>query len=94
MKIIWSSKAEDDLWDIFSYTLEDSPRAAEKVCKIILERIKKLATMPHLGRPGRVAGTKELVLVDIPYIIPYRVKQDNLEVLRIYHTSRKLRKKW
>lgn len=42
-----------------------------------------------MGRPGRVAATREGVLPNFPYIIPYRVKDQWIEILRVFHTSRK-----
>lgn len=42
-----------------------------------------------MGRAGRVAGTRELVVADTPYIIPYRVRGDAVEILRVFHAARK-----
>ncbi|MDP2196877.1 MAG: type II toxin-antitoxin system RelE/ParE family toxin [Rhodocyclaceae bacterium] len=42
-----------------------------------------------MGRPGRVPGTRELVVTRFPYILPYRVREQAVEILRIFHTSRK-----
>lgn len=42
-----------------------------------------------MGRPGRVPGTRELVLPHFPYVIPYRVREQRAEVLHVLHTSRK-----
>jgi len=42
-----------------------------------------------MGRPGRVPGTRELVLPNFPYIIPYRVREQRVEILRVFHTARK-----
>jgi toxin ParE1/3/4 len=48
-----------------------------------------LADNPHMGRPGRVPGTRELVVTRTPYIVPYRVRGDTLEILRVYHGARR-----
>ena len=48
-----------------------------------------LAEQPHQGRAGRVPGTRELVITDTPYIIPYRVVEDTVQILRVLHGKRK-----
>jgi toxin ParE1/3/4 len=48
-----------------------------------------LAENPHIGRPGRVPGTREFVIDKTPYIVPYRVKDNALQILRIYHGARR-----
>ncbi len=42
-----------------------------------------------MGRPGRVLGTRELVVSETPYVIPYRVRQDRLELLAVFHGRQK-----
>ena len=44
---------------------------------------------PDAGRAGRVPGTRELIIGGTPFILPYRVKDDTLQVLRVLHSSRK-----
>ena len=44
---------------------------------------------PAIGRPGRVLGTRELVIGRLPYIVPYRVREKDIEILRVLHTSRR-----
>jgi len=60
---------------------------------MILELIDQVETLltSHvaMGRPGRVVGTRELVIGQLPYIIPYRVRESEIEVLRVLHTSRR-----
>ena len=48
-----------------------------------------LADQPSMGRPGRIAGTRELVVTRFPYILPYRVRGSTIEILRVFHTARK-----
>ena len=89
MKIILSPLANQDLDDIESYIFKDNPTAAVDVILTILDKIETvIATNPSIGRKGRMLGTREFVLSDLPYIIPYRVKDGALEILRIMHTSR------
>ena len=47
-----------------------------------------LAEHPRIGRPGRVADTRELVISGLPYILPYRVASDRVEIIRVLHSAR------
>ncbi len=89
MKIRISPEAEQDLIEIFDYILADNPLAAEKTLDVIHREIRYLSEHPNLGRVGRVSGTRELVLSGAPFIVPYQVKKNTLEILRIYHSARK-----
>jgi plasmid stabilization system protein ParE len=51
--------------------------------------VEQLRDFPAMGRPGRVAGTRELVIPGKPYVVPYRVKESVIEILRVFHTARK-----
>lgn len=57
--------------------------------KRIVSCILLFLTSPHLGRSGRVPGTREMVVAGTPYIIPYRVVNERLQILRVYHTSQR-----
>lgn len=89
MRIKWLKRAILDLDEEISYIAQDNPEIAIIMYSYIRNYIKVLENFPDLGRPGRVFGTRELVLDRYPYIIPYRVKNENLEILRIFHTRRK-----
>ena len=89
MRIVWSPQAREDLISLFTYVTEDNLQAAKKLRDLILSKVELLTNMPHLGRPGRVPGTKELVIDNTPYIIPYRCINDCLEIVRVFHGSRK-----
>ena len=89
MKIAWSSLAQQDINELFDHILEDNPAAAWAIFERIMEQIEALATHPNRGRPGRVPGTRELVITQTRYIVPYRVANDSLQILRIYHSARR-----
>ncbi len=88
MKIVWSPEAADDLEQIFDFIAEENPRHAVATYDRLMAQIERLAEQPHIGRPGRVAGTRELVVTGTPYIIPYRVFKAYLQIIRIYHAAR------
>jgi len=90
LRLRWTRLAERDLDDIAAYIGQDSPAAAARV---VLELIDQAETLlprhPALGRPGRVLGTRELVVGSLPYVLPYRVRGKDIEILRVLHTSRR-----
>lgn len=88
MRVVLSPQAREDLRQIFLYIAEDNPLAARLVLTRIRERIEELRDHPHGGRPGRVPGTRELVIAKTPYLAPYQVIGDTLQILRVYHGSR------
>ena len=67
----------------------DNPSAAARVADRIRSAVPELANQPGMGRPGRIPGTRERVLLDIPYIIAYRVEGNSVVILRVLHSSRK-----
>jgi toxin ParE1/3/4 len=79
------------------YIAEDNPAAAGRVVLRILRAVELLKKNPALGRAGRVAGTRELVVVGTrelvvvgtPYVVPYRVRGEVVEILRMFHAARK-----
>lgn len=88
MKIVWTEPARQDLRGIFEYIAEENPKAARSFLSEIKERVCVLVDEPQLGRVGRVEGTRELVLTGTHYILPYRVKSQQIQILAVFHTSR------
>jgi toxin ParE1/3/4 len=85
MEVRWSPEAADDLEGIVRYIQHDSPEVARKVAAIIIDAVGDLSTFPKRGRTGRIEGTRELVVGRLPWIAVYRVRDDAVEVVRIYH---------
>ena len=94
MQIRWFSDAVSDLIEIHNYIANDKPGAARSAAERIKYETSLLKENPGVGRPGRVEGTRELVVSGLPYIIPYRVKNNVIEILRVLHTARKWPKKF
>ena len=90
MLLQWTRLAERDLDNIASYIGQDSPAAAARVVLELIDQAEtSLSRHVALGRPGRVLGTRELVIDGLPYVIPYRVRDKGIEILRVLHTSRR-----
>ena len=96
MRVRWLNRALQNLEDEASYIAQDDPKAARIVVQRIFNQVDKLADNPALGRPGRIHGTRELVVPITRYIIPYRVRPrlDQIEILRSFHASRNLPARW
>jgi toxin ParE1/3/4 len=93
-KIKWLRNALNNLDDEASYIAADDPVAAQVVVQRIMEGVALLSTQPAMGRPGRVSGTRELIVPKTRYLIPYRVRHGVIEILRVFHTSRRPPKRW
>ena len=90
MRLRWTRLAEGDLEAIAGYIGQDSPAAAPRVVLELLDQVESvLARNPAIGRPGRVLGTREFVIAGLPYILAYRVRGTDLEILRVLHASRR-----
>jgi addiction module RelE/StbE family toxin len=94
MRLRWLRTALRNLDDEASYIAADDPAAARLVVRRILSSVALLTDNPAMGRPGRVAGTRELVIPKTRYIVPYRVRESEIQILRIFHTSRKPPTRW
>jgi len=88
VKLVWTEPARQDLRQVFEYIAEDNPKVASKLLSIIQERAVFLQNNPQMGRKGRVDGTRELVIAGTPYILPYRVKDNQIQILAVFHGAR------
>jgi toxin ParE1/3/4 len=89
VRIVWRGRALADLMALQAYVAKDDARAARAVAGRIRAAVGQLKAFPDIGRPGRVRGTRELVVVGTPYVIPYRVKGEEVQILRVYHAARR-----
>jgi addiction module RelE/StbE family toxin len=85
MRIRWTRAAADDLEHIKDYLVEHYPHLAQSTVLELYETICCLKTSPRRGRLGRDEGIRELVLPRLPYIVAYRLKEQAIEILHIYH---------
>jgi plasmid stabilization system protein ParE len=85
MRIRWTAPAADDLQNNRNYLQQNYPQFAEPTVRTIYQRIRTLKITPNRGRPGHHSGTRELALTPLPYVVVYRLKPDDVEILHIFH---------
>jgi toxin ParE1/3/4 len=88
-RLRWTKRALRRLEEISDYIAKDSPAAADRVTDRLRTATQILLAHPAIGRVGRISGTRELVMADLPYIIPYRVTETGVELLSVIHTSQR-----
>lgn len=88
MIIRWTALARADLLAIFDYVVARNPRAALRLFEEIEADVRGLVDYPRIGRPGRRQNTRELVISGTPYIVAYRLKAREIQILRVLHGAR------
>jgi toxin ParE1/3/4 len=89
MRVKWTRTALVNLNHAIDYIASDNSQAGKEVAQRIWDIARKLADQPGMGRPGRVPGTRELVVSGLPYILPYVEKNGIIYILRVLHPSMK-----
>jgi toxin ParE1/3/4 len=89
MALKWTRGALQSVDDIAAYIARDNPNRATSFVQELKQSVGKLERFPGMGRAGRVPGTRELVLHK-NYLAIYRVRVEDVEILRIHHVARKL----
>jgi toxin ParE1/3/4 len=89
VRVEWLRAALNNLDALAEYIAQDNPVAAEKTVAAIRLAVENLDRFPALGRPGRISSTRELVVSGTPYIVPYRVRGEVVQLIRVFHAARK-----
>ena len=84
----WTRPALTGLAEIVAYLADKNPDAAARLIERLRRRAASLSHNPEQGRPGRVAGTRELSVTGTPYVVVYRVMPGSIDILRVHHTRR------
>ena len=94
MLIKWTKTALASVDEIAGFIATDNPARATSFVLELQAAVTKLQAHPGMGRAGRVPGTRELVAGNTRYIVPYRVRGETIQILRVFHTSRRLPARW
>ena len=89
MKLDWTPLAISHRRSTHQHIARENPAAAENVIGQILSAAERLADYPSMGRSGRIEGTREVVIPGTPFIVTYRIRRNDLQILAVMHTSRK-----
>ncbi|UJP03546.1 MAG: type II toxin-antitoxin system RelE/ParE family toxin [Nitrosomonas sp.] len=87
--VVWLDEALEDLKSLGNYIAKENAHAAYNILIKIKATADNLSHHPEIGRPGRVFGTREIVMSDLPYIIAYQITNKDIRILAVMHTSRK-----
>ncbi len=93
MIIRWLPQAHRNRLEQLDYIAQDNPLAAMGQDEQIDRQVNMLADHPKMGRPGRVTGTRELVVSSTPFVVIYRLRAQHIEVLRLLHSAQQWPKK-
>jgi len=88
MRIVWRPGAVQDVDELWRFIAADSVAAGQRVVLAVEEAVERAASMPNLGRVGRVAGTRELVAPQTPYVVVYAETVEELMILAVLHSER------
>ena len=88
LTVVWLRLALQDMRECAEFIERDDPETARRVVDRIWQEGQSLRLLPDRGRPGKVSGTRELVLQGLPYFLAYRVKGKSVQILRVIHTAR------
>ena len=94
MILEWLPAAQRDFDDLIDYIADDHPIAAIEQGDEIEAQVSMLSDHPRMGKPGRVKGTRELVVVRTPFIVAYRIIGKSLQILRVLHGAQQWPKRF
>jgi toxin ParE1/3/4 len=89
VKVRWTSPALREFVAAGERVAANDPRAAETMLATIVDQTESLAEFPYRGRPGRVAGTRELVIAGTPFVVAYQIRGDVIAIVGFLHGRRR-----
>ncbi|MDF1615247.1 type II toxin-antitoxin system RelE/ParE family toxin [Desulfurivibrio dismutans] len=87
MKLRWTRLALQDFEHAHDYIAQENPEAARKVAQRVLDAAENLLKFPGIGRVGEDEETREWLVRNTPYLLVYAVRDDAIEILRVWHMS-------
>ena len=91
MTLNWARRAQHDLLDLEEFARQ-KPSLGNRIADALETACEQIISFPQSGRPGRVEGTREVVLSGSPYILAYKVQAAHITILAIIHGARRLPK--
>lgn len=88
MKVHWTRPALTDLVEAQAYIAKDNLQAARAIAQRLWDATRALADHPQIGRTGHTPGTREWVVAHTPFLIVYRLRDETVEILRLWHARR------
>ena len=88
MRVRWTRRALREQDEAFEWIVAEHRAAAAEVIDRIRAASRLLGEQPRIGRPGRVPGTRELVVNRTPYVLVYRVAAETVDILAVMHQAR------
>jgi toxin ParE1/3/4 len=85
MRIVWAESARQEWLESYSYYHARNPEAARRLRRAVMGGVGRLRDFPKMGKPGRVEGTRELVIASTPFVIVYDATPDRVEIVHCYH---------
>jgi toxin ParE1/3/4 len=85
LDIVWLPTGRRTRVAQIDYIAGDNPSAAARIDEDLGRQVRQLRDHPLIGRPGRAAGTRELVISRTPFIVIYRITDRRIEMLRVLH---------
>lgn len=89
MELRWTEAAAEDLEHITDYLFDRAPHRAQELIRNLYTAPTALLEFPYRGRVGKKAGTRELVIPSLPYVLVYTVTSDTITVMRILHGAQR-----
>ena len=94
MKLVWLPRAIADLQHARVHIAEHDPQAARAVAQKIRTLVTRLKIRPGMGRPTEIDDIRKVSVPGLPYLIPYRVKERRIEILRVCHIAQEQPERW
>ncbi len=88
MRLKFARSAASDMENIVDHISQTDPSSAKRVFDEIRAAAGRLAEFPHIGHPGRIMGTRELVIATYPYILVYTADPQSVTVIAVFHAAR------
>lgn len=84
MKIVWSEQARQEWATQYRFYRQRNPDAARRMRQAVMDGVQRVRSHPRIGKPGRVEGSRELVISGTPFLLVYDENPARVEILHVY----------